>query len=607
MNNIITALVLLMMAPACPSQKIMVKSQSDFDNIPNIVSSFASSCKETAKAKTLDIIICDGEYTLGVENISFSKPTHVNASIRIRAQHSGKTIIRSPYDTYSGPGTFTLKHSPEVFPCMVDDGAGNEIEFSKSGDATDKGVNFVSKQPVILNHSKHIAKLGIPKDMMNIANHPFTGDSLKANSYFKDCFMMVSTQWNRILARPLWSDSEYLYFDYVQDYNTMKGAGRFDEAYSKKTRFNIYNNLTDRTKGKITFYNGLVCSDIEKGIRVFHGQSKIRIENLNANEFKISGLVFSGITSESSFIIINNCSNVTIAGNEFRNFCSGLKNGYMVSINGKSSSLVRNISINNNRFINSKSSQLTISYIQDCEIAENEFILAGTYINGRCIGIDGCDNLYIHHNIFRDNPSTFIKCGGSSNEPHHVVIDSNEFWNTEEMNSRADELCAIDMGFVYFWGGRNLYRVFSNNSIHDVRGYTNNRALFIDDGAGNITVEGNVISGTRLNYSIDARYTKSETPGVGEKDVSVNNILKNNVVIGRVRWNGNKLIPGSSTVENNFIQLNVGETGNDFKYANESGDIYTDKNAKTENGKIIIHVQLPWSAAGTARKTVVKE
>ena len=175
------------------------------------------------------------------------------------------------------------------------------------------------------------------------------------------------------------------------------------------------------------------------------------------------------------------------------------------------------------------------------------------------------------------------------------------------MNSRADELCAIDMGFVYFWGGRNLYRVFSNNSIHDVRGYTNNRALFIDDGAGNITVEGNVISGTRLNYSIDARYTKSETPGVGEKDVSVNNILKNNVVMGRVRWNGNKLIPGSSTVENNFIQLNEGETLNDFKYANQSGEIYTDKNAKTENGRIIIHVQLPWTTAGTARKTVVKE
>lgn len=602
MKTIAVILFCLLAQCAGGTGKLVIKSQSDFDKIASSINTFIDSNKDSGSTATLDIVISDGEYLIGEQTVKYAKATEANVIVRIRPKHAGKVFIRSAYDVYPGQVASKLLHNPEVFPCMVTDGNESEIEFQKSGDGTEHGVNFASCTPEILNHAKHIARLGIPEDMPQIRNLKFTGDSLAANPYFKDAFMMVSTQWNRIMVKPLWTDSKYLYFDYVQDYNTLKGKGRFDEEYNKKTRLNIYNLPDVVANGKVSIKDGVLTSPTS--VRLHYGASHICFENVCAKQIIISGLIFSGICSTGSFIEFKNCSNVLIEGNTFRNFCSGLKNGYILSFSGKSSKPATGINVSANTFLNSKSSHVMFSYCKACDISGNNFLLAGTYPNGRSAGISNCDDINVHDNYFRDNPSSFIWCGGAINAPGKVIIDNNEFSNSPEINARSYELCAIDMGFVYFWGGKNLSRVFSNNLMHDVQGYTNNRGLFIDDGSYNVTVEGNTISGTTLNYSIDARYTTAGAEGVSAKEVTTNNILRNNIAFGRVRWNGNKQAPNTSIVYNNFIKLAKGQTGNNFDYAKVDGDVLSDTESSSENGSTEIHTRLPWTPKGKAASSV---
>lgn len=598
MNRIVLFIVLFGFAVGLYAEKILIRSQEDFDNMPEVIHGFVEKHKNDVRTAELEIEINDGEYVIRNHTIAFPKPTHANVRISIHAKHSGKTIIRSPYDEYStkdGILIHELKRLPEIMPCMMDDGDDNAVEFCKSGDNTESGVNYVSSKPEIVNEKKLLLRLGIPDDMPYLRNHPLSGDSLSVNPYFKEAFAVLTTQWNRLIVRPLWSDSKYLYIQYVPKCNTLTGDGHFDEAYKKRTRINLYNLQDSYSNDKVLMHDGsIILPQSSKKIRTYYGTSSINIKNLMPRLLKISGICFSGITSKGDFMTIQRCSNVTLSNNVFRNFCTNTFLGYMVSIYGDSSIEANSVNIENNTFQNSNNAFLNLLFCRGCNVRGNRFNLSGTYMSGTQIAIRYCDSTQIVSNVFRNNPCRFISCGNSDERPRSVLIEDNDFGNTELINKRVNELCTIDMGFIYFGATKNLRRTFRNNIIHDVIGYANNRGVFIDDGAHDVTLEGNVISGENLEYSVDARYATHPNVHIDENMPASNNILRNNILFGRVRWQGNKYDPYTSVVYDNFIQLQPDEKPNDFRDAKLEGRIITDSLSRVTGNRVILHSSIPW-------------
>ena len=91
----------------------------------------------------------------------------------------------------------------------------------------------------------------------------------------------------------------------------------------------------------------------------------------------------------------------------------------------------------------------------------------------------------------------------------------------------------MDSGVIYVWTQTDGITIH-NNYIHDISGIKDNRGIFCDDGAKNVTITGNVIQRIQNSYCIDLR----NVTFVAEKvpDHNIGNICTDNLVDGDIRF-----------------------------------------------------------------------
>lgn len=187
-------------------------------------------------------------------------------------------------------------------------------------------------------------------------------------------------------------------------------------------------------------------------------------------------------TGGDELFFTNNCQNIRITNNTFKNCGQNISNSFCVRC-----------------------------YEADYYIADNTFLDFGYGAIG--VGVwHGFDKKYYS--------------GG--------IIEHNEIYFTPNYFAEAWKHMLMDSGAIYTWT-QNDHVIIRYNYIRDYTGAGHNRGIFCDDGANNLKIYGNVILNTPNCYSIDSRMAKDKREGFTN---NANNFMANNVVDNGVRFQG---------------------------------------------------------------------
>lgn len=99
----------------------------------------------------------------------------------------------------------------------------------------------------------------------------------------------------------------------------------------------------------------------------------------------------------------------------------------------------------------------------------------------------------------------------------------------------------MDSGAIYAYTQNDDTQI-RNNFIHDYTGMKDNRGIFMDDGAINVTVRDNVIMRIANSWSIDSRRVADieNEPGSQVQKANIGNTITNNKTDGRIRFEKRK-------------------------------------------------------------------
>lgn len=221
-------------------------------------------------------------------------------------------------------------------------------------------------------------------------------------------------------------------------------------------------------------------------------------------------------------------------------------------------------------------------------ITNNMFYRAEkSWTNVSCVACYGEDFL-ISNNQFEDIGYASISSGYHYNWGKEMVcrgvIENNEISFGDEYYSNPEKYTLMDGGAIYI-GTLNKMVIVRYNCIHHYRGVRSNRAIYCDDGAMNVKIYGNVISGVTNAHSIFSWRAKSMNKKLPQSNDGID-------VFYNVIW-GNYLFderPNSSCIHGkNLILFGKEEpipsnTLNNFAYQEE--DVIV-QGAVMENGKIV--------------------
>lgn len=194
--------------------------------------------------------------------------------------------------------------------------------------------------------------------------------------------------------------------------------------------------------------------------------------------------------------------------------------------------------------------------VQDCLFRNN--------YQGCVVADDNCRNIAVCNNTFRGNGLGWTNSFNISLSGTDFLIKSNRladfhyggigvgcWWNRELRNLVTGDVCDNELYYTpEFYGsfmqhslmdGGAIYVLtktdgitIRNNYIHDISGIKDNRGIFCDDGAKNVTITGNVIQRIQNSYCIDLR----NVTFVAEKvpDHNTGNTCTDNLVDGDIRF-----------------------------------------------------------------------
>ncbi len=119
--------------------------------------------------------------------------------------------------------------------------------------------------------------------------------------------------------------------------------------------------------------------------------------------------------------------------------------------------------------------------------------------------------------------------------PSSGVVEHNEIYMTSDYVSDIANYGLMDSGAIYV-GTQNDRSILQYNYIHDIAGIKNNRGIFCDGGARNVSIIGNVITRVANSYCIDSYRVSSFENTIGPTNVGI--IISNNILDGIIRFEG---------------------------------------------------------------------
>lgn len=153
------------------------------------------------------------------------------------------------------------------------------------------------------------------------------------------------------------------------------------------------------------------------------------------------------------------------------------------------------------------------------------------------------------------------------------VVEHNEIYMTPEYVADIANHGLMDSGAIYV-GTQNNRSTIQYNYIHDIAGIKNNRGIFCDGGARNVSIIGNVITHVANSYCIDSYRVASFENIIGPSNVGV--VISDNIVDGKIRFEGREGGDNGCLISSNY----------DLVTKDEGELIHTIKNVQVEKDNI---------------------
>lgn len=245
-------------------------------------------------------------------------------------------------------------------------------------------------------------------------------------------------------------------------------------------------------------------------------------------------------------------------------------------------------------------SSLANSYLEVVGCSFNRIGLRGD--NHSCISARG--DSYIANNVFSDFNYSAIKIGvvNATNVKQlpSVIVEYNKLSWSDSWKKEIVKYGLNDGGAIYATTN-NKRTIIRYNTIKDFGGHGANKAIFCDDGSYNITIYGNVITGTANSYDISARDCSRSRIRKTPKEYSQNtgNYIAYNICDGKLEIAGSSIVADNKCVfENNII---VGKHDRDKNIV---------KNVKNPRSAILYdhkgHIDVNGKVSLSTRKSLVR-
>lgn len=202
---------------------------------------------------------------------------------------------------------------------------------------------------------------------------------------------------------------------------------------------------------------------------------------------------------------------------------------------------------------------------KNCTVSGNKLKNIGWLLNTRAI-TGGGERMHICDNVIEDFNYGVITCGSStSNEKATAltyIIERNVIRLTKEFTDNYIQNTLADGGGIYI-GPQCTQGIIRNNVIENIKGINSNRGLFLDDGAKNLAIYGNLIMNTYNCYDIDLRFSMSCAKGI--PDHNTNNSMFQNIMTGGYRFQdagedsncigGENVLLGTGKAQKSVVEL----------------------------------------------------
>ena len=394
----------------------------------------------------------------------------------------------------------------------------------------------------------------------------------------KDFYVLITRDWTSARHRVLKVKEGWLYY-YLDssDLHSERNPNADWNRYNVRPRLRLINSPV--SKGIHVSKGILYVPHQYKKIRVNKGGALLQVKNCHLNSLEITGFELNGWGNNTPITITNSVfhKGAFIHNNSFVNIAS-------ICIRSIKS---ENVIITNN-YISNTWQQAIEGGTKNCTIANNYLKNIGWFLNTRAITGSG-ENLHICDNVIEDFNYSAIAVG--SRTPNDIagiltyIIERNSIRLTNEYSNSYINNTLADSGGIYI-GPQCTRGIIRHNIVDNICGISINRGIYLDDGAKNLAIYGNLITNTANCYDIDLRFCSTYSKDI--PDHNHNNTVFQNIMTGGYRFED----AGDNT--NCFVGQNVllgkGKFLNTIVDVHNSMTDYSFKGKESENNKkILIH------------------
>lgn len=337
----------------------------------------------------------------------------------------------------------------------------------------------------------------------------------------RDFYVLLTRDWTSARHRVLKIKDRWLYF-YLDsdDLHSDRDPNIDMKLYGISPRYRLINNPISKglhiTKGKI------FIPWHYKKIRINKGGYLLHMNGCKFNSFEITGFKFCNL-SRCPIGVYNST------------FITGLfvHNNSFTQLSSLAFSTVNcnNIVFSDNTITNTRGRTIGFSG-ENFTICRNHLNNIGWMLNTTAICAGG-ENLLISDNVVEDFNYSAISCGSRAPTRDSVrltyIIERNLIKLSKQYTDRSLYNTLADGGAIYI-GPSCTQGIIRHNVIQDIKGIHGNRGIFLDDGAKNLAIYGNIVINTDNYFDIDLRLCNTF-----EKDIpdhNTNNSLFHNIMTG---------------------------------------------------------------------------
>lgn len=488
---------------------IVVSNQAEFDNVMTSINNLVSR-----GATAIKVIFKPGRYFFKEKHFDFNQKDYSGVSIKFDGNEA--VFIGSGKKLKDGDD---FKETFEDGFAYIDDHL-NPVSFWGKMHKTDKLLEVVDKKNKLCRIHYTSIRDYSEKECEQV--FIFTSQSFRAR-YFKVKYIK----------------SGYIYF-IADDLAPLSGNYNinFDNIVSRGkeyTRFKLCNIQTECPNfvkdGKVHFAQG-VNSVYQCNIKTLFHFSESKLKYVEIEGFNVCGnratyhnypqsLIYLYRSDLPQGLYVHSCS------------FSSLKSQVL------NASYTDNIQLSNNQLYNLYDQGFEFSNsCANIYITYNDFSYCGLNL-----GTDGCihcagKNYYIGNNTFKNFGYSAIRLGNyhgnTSVQGSKGVAEYNEIFYTDDYIAHKDEYTMMDGGAIYLFT-QNEQAIIRYNSIRNYAGMYGNTGIYLDDGAYNVIVYGNLVLNIENDRNIYSRREAIEQNPNATKTVTTSNtgnVIMYNVVDG---------------------------------------------------------------------------